>query len=244
MDYFTKFVTFLLFLFCLSPSSVKKKKMSDPQRWQLNQTPYTSSLPYSNLPAPPQQQRPDTTVYNSSLQQYPSPLPPLRPLQPNPFPNNGYPMYNYSRNSPNIMTKAEETEAEKADNRRTRISRAWYILFILVFVFTSLVLTPTKIHSDACRRKKIKCDTNGPGNTCKNCQSSLWVSRACKELLVWLLWPYGIHLYCCHRLAPVCLPGSGQCQCLSKLAVVHIAALVLLFLGKQADCDMLVTCIN
>lgn len=33
-------------------------------------------------------------------------------------------------------------------------------------------LTNTYSHSDGCRRKKIKCDTAGPGHPCKNCQAA------------------------------------------------------------------------
>ncbi|KAI9262803.1 hypothetical protein EDC94DRAFT_86763 [Helicostylum pulchrum] len=101
--------------------------MSDPARWQINQYAPPSLTPLFD-PAQPQQQ-----PQQQQSQQ-------LRPLQPSPF--RGYSTYT----KPNIQLP----EPDKADNRRTRISRA----------------------CDACRRKKIKCDTSGPGNTCKNCKSS------------------------------------------------------------------------
>lgn len=138
--------------------------MSDPQRWQLGHQTYPS-LPYANQPQQSQQSayhQPELTMYDPSLQpqpqpqhqhqhqQQPSPLPPLRPLQPSPYPAAaGYPVYPYPRNNAKPISP-EELESDKAENRRTRISRA----------------------CDACRRKKIKCDTSGPGNTCKNCKYS------------------------------------------------------------------------
>lgn len=107
--------------------------MSDPQRWQPNQSSYTASLPYSNQPQQSQHSsyRPESNLYDPSLQQQqqqqqhqPPPLPPLRPLQPNPYPNNGYPIYPYPRNSIKPLS-LNDSEGDKADNRRTRISRAW-----------------------------------------------------------------------------------------------------------------------
>ncbi|KAI8980553.1 hypothetical protein BDB01DRAFT_235337 [Pilobolus umbonatus] len=66
----------------------------------------------------------------------------LRPLQPNP----------YLTTEPSIYPHSSQTSMDESRNdiRRTRISRA----------------------CDACRRKKIKCDTNGPGDTCKKCKAA------------------------------------------------------------------------
>lgn len=112
--------------------------MSDPQRWQLGHPTYPS-LPYANQPQQSQQPgyQPELNMYDPSLQQQQqqlqqaSPLPPLRPLQPSPYPAAGYPVYPYPRNNAKSVS-TEELEGDKADNRRTRISRAWYyILFHL-----------------------------------------------------------------------------------------------------------------
>lgn len=108
--------------------------MSDP-RWQY-QPPYPTQHPqphpHPHPPPPLQQQqptggyRPESSGYDRAIQQHsPPPLPQLRPLQPNPYPQPvGYSMYPYpNRHSP--QQTLEESEAEKAENRRTRISRAW-----------------------------------------------------------------------------------------------------------------------
>ncbi|CAO3653841.1 unnamed protein product [Mucor hiemalis] len=104
--------------------------MSDPQRWQLGH-PTCPSLPYANQPQQSQQPgyQPELNMYHPSLQQQQqqlqqaSPLPPLRPLQPSPYPAAGYPVYPYPRNNAKSVS-TEELESDKADNRRTRISRA------------------------------------------------------------------------------------------------------------------------
>lgn len=89
--------------------------MSDPARWQINQYAPPSLTPLFD-PAQPQQQ-----PQQQQSQQ-------LRPLQPSPF--RGYSTYT----KPNIQLP----EPDKADNRRTRISRAWYYYIICnCFFFSS-----------------------------------------------------------------------------------------------------------
>ncbi|KAI7905436.1 fungal-specific transcription factor domain-containing protein [Cokeromyces recurvatus] len=111
--------------------------MTDPSKWQQlvrnNQTSYSQQY---NIPQ----------LQTSSIT--------LRPLQPNPYPSLGYPIYPHSNSRNNQqseeITTTSEQDKKQDSNRRTRISRA----------------------CDACRRKKIKCDTSGPGNTCRSCKSS------------------------------------------------------------------------
>lgn len=130
--------------------------MSDPQRWQLGHQTYPS-LPYANQPQQSQQSayRHELTMYDPSLQQQPQqpqqpqpqhhhqqplPLPPLRPLQPSPYPAAaGYPVYPYPRNNAKPVS-TEESESDKAENRRTRISRAWYNLTLMQFFFFLFIL--------------------------------------------------------------------------------------------------------
>ncbi|KAI8142510.1 fungal-specific transcription factor domain-containing protein [Fennellomyces sp. T-0311] len=129
--------------------------MSMPIRWS-----------GSNDPSPQQQQQPEqpTTpqVYPTfGIEQHSKP--PLRPLQPQPYlqpesfnssssssvPTANYPYTQYYR-APQQATQPApgEWREDRADAKRIRISRA----------------------CDGCRRKKIKCDTTGPGDSCKNCQ--------------------------------------------------------------------------
>jgi hypothetical protein len=98
--------------------------MTDPSRWQYP-PPYPPHHQHPHPQPPPAQQqqyRSESNGYDPSFHSPPQ-LPQLRPLQPNPYPQpTGYPIYPYpQRNSPQL----EESEQEKADNRRTRISRAW-----------------------------------------------------------------------------------------------------------------------
>ncbi|KAI8642223.1 fungal-specific transcription factor domain-containing protein [Parasitella parasitica] len=123
--------------------------MAGPSNWQNNQTPFLPSPLYPAQQSTEQQQNfRQNDVHEPQPQTTAPSLLPLRPLQPSPYPSMGYPIYPHPKNR--NSTQFEQSEQDKSDNRRTRISRA----------------------CDACRRKKIKCDTNGAGNTCKNCKSS------------------------------------------------------------------------
>lgn len=91
--------------------------MSDPQRWQADQTPYVPppSLDFSA-------QAPGYRPYDPTQ----TPAPTLRPLQPNPYPTAGHAMYPFPRNSPSSL-QLGDSDTDRSDSRRTRISRAWYV---------------------------------------------------------------------------------------------------------------------
>ena len=109
--------------------------MTGPSNWQDNQTPFP---PPSLYPTQQQQQQRQQQQQQQQQQNFrqtesfdqqslaPSLLP-LRPLQPNPYPSMGYPIYPYPRNRNN--SQFEQSEQDKAENRRTRISRAWLAIF-------------------------------------------------------------------------------------------------------------------
>lgn len=100
--------------------------MSDPQRWQADQAPYATP----SFPAQPPVYRPYDQTQTTPL---PLPLPQLRPLQPNPYPTAGHAMYPFPRNS-SSSSQLGESDTDKSDNRRTRISRAWYENQFLSFI--------------------------------------------------------------------------------------------------------------
>jgi hypothetical protein len=121
-------------LFFLSYFLIKLAKMTGPSNWQDNQTPF----PPPSLYPTQQQQRQQQQQQQQQQQNFrqtksfdqqslaPSLLP-LRPLQPNPYPSMGYPIYPYPRNR--NSSQFEQSEQDKAENRRTRISRAWLVIF-------------------------------------------------------------------------------------------------------------------
>ncbi|GAN09678.1 transcription factor TamA [Mucor ambiguus] len=108
-------------------------EMAGPSNWHNNQ----ASFPPPSL-HPTQQQQPSpqqvhqpphygqSDIYTQQPRQQPLPsgpsLLPLRPLQPSPYPSMGYPIYPYPRSRNG--TQFEQSEQDKAENRRTRISRA------------------------------------------------------------------------------------------------------------------------
>ncbi|ORZ13578.1 hypothetical protein BCR42DRAFT_66502 [Absidia repens] len=108
----------------------------------------------------PQQHAPNHQQQFDQHTPHDLPPPPLRPLQPQPYPASPFnlPVYSpyiYPRPShpqpqtsqQQIRPSAGSSESEH-DIKRMRISRA----------------------CDGCRRKKIKCDTEGEGSTCKSCR--------------------------------------------------------------------------
>ncbi|KAI8967988.1 hypothetical protein BDF20DRAFT_202339 [Mycotypha africana] len=133
--------------------------MSDPSRWHANELHRYSSNNIYSVSQHMDPHRPndhyDSTAPHSDPHTRPvAPAPPppttLRPLQPSPYTSIlSSPLYPPVSNQSPTETSVYHPQDMKLNNKRTRITRA----------------------CDTCRRRKVKCDTSLPGNTCKNCKS-------------------------------------------------------------------------
>lgn len=108
---------------------IKLTEMTGPSNWQHNQAPFPPPSLYPTQPQQQQQNQQQNFRQIETFDQQPlaPSLLPLRPLQPSPYPSMGYPIYPYPRNR--NSSQPEQSEQDKAENRRTLISRAWLVVF-------------------------------------------------------------------------------------------------------------------